>query len=231
MPDETTEAGQDSPQAEPQSKDAPQTAPTPESQDGTTPEPMTTEAVKKLIREGKADAGRQIAEARRETESFRKEAAKQAAQFKSTLAELEALEERVSKDEPEGLDLLKLRREIREKRAELQAERDEFDQGKQEHTERISKVEKLERDYAALAVAADYPGVKPEDLIDLGGTDKASMTKIARILANPRTQPDTPKPDDSTGDRGGMSDDEKLKAYGRGELSDHAEIRKILEKR
>jgi len=199
MTEDATGTGQGTPQGQPQS--TPQEA---SSQQGT----VSLEEHKREINLLKTDHGRQVKELKERSQTLEKMLEDSKAQFDSVKTSHSQLERRLDemederlKGDPGGLDLLKLKRELRDKERAIEDERRALNQERTEHKHEIDTAKSVMRRVNAQEVSEEFK-IPSSVLLDeeLNLQTKEQMRAVARAFQPTSNQTDAapnlpPQPD------------------------------------
>lgn len=144
--DETKETPQDS---------APEQAS--EGQEGTTsekPQTYTPEQVAKLLSDTKAASGRELTKVRQEAQGYKQQLDQHTTELGELQKQLDEAEDARLKDEPEGVDILKLKREVRDAQRKIALDRQQLDSDWLSKVGEVETAKQQKRDLAILRVAA-----------------------------------------------------------------------------
>ena len=196
------------------------------------PQTYTAEQVAKLLSDTKAASGREIARAKQEAESYSRQLKQHEAELTELQKQLDEAEDARLKDEPEAVDIVKLRRGVREAQRAIARDRQQLESDWLEKVSEVETARKQQRDLAILRVAAE----KKIDvgslvaLLDENSTEK-QIEERADILVAAKSA--TQSHVDSGATTGGFGDKELIKRYAAGEPmspEDHQKVADIISK-
>lgn len=156
---------------------------------------FTQKDIDDAVNKAKSQYGRAEAEFNRKIKEVESRESKLAEWEKTK----EAAELEEAKGNPEKLNVLQERKSLRQLKAELEAEKQQLLAEKAQHSERLSKVEKWEREQSIASIAKEVNGdtailMAKADELGLSDTDK--IKALARTLwqGTSQTQPKNPNP-------------------------------------
>jgi len=128
-----------------------------EKETGTTsekPQTYTPEQVAKLLSDTKAASGRELTKARQEAQGYKQQLDQHTTELGELQKQLDEAKDARLKDEPEGVDILKLKREVREAQRKVASDRQQLESDWLTRVGEVETAKQQKRDLAILRVAA-----------------------------------------------------------------------------
>ena len=160
-----------------------------------------------LVHTAKSEAGRDAKTVEVERDTLKAQITTKESELEDIVAERESLNKQIddlASHDPDRFNLVKKGRELRERERKVEAERQALEADKQVHSDRLTRLEKVERDISILEIIDDYENAAPEKLTDLAETfgvkTKEQLIKIANSLWTKKAE--KPAPPSMTVDSG-----------------------------
>lgn len=177
MADETKATQKDSPEGQ-----------TSEGQEGITsekPDTFTAEQVAKLLSDTKAASGRELAKVKQEAESYKHQLGQHTTELTELQKQLDEAEDKRAGGDAETLDVLRLRREVRDTQRAIARDKQALENSWLEKVGKVEEAEGVLNDLKLLKIAGEHGlgAAQIELLKKLSGSSDEDLEVAAKILA------------------------------------------------